>query len=97
MSRTSSPRPLAPVLLTRVITAVALMPLVLGMLFLANDADTMARSEYLGHASTFRDLLVVKASTGIGLGVPADEPHRADVFAGFRSARTAAQGSPHRV
>lgn len=41
-------------------------------LFLANDADTMARSEYLGHAVGIRDLLVVKASTGIGLGVLAD-------------------------
>lgn len=55
---------------------VALAPYLLGVadapLFLANDADTMARSEYLGHASTFRDLLVVKASTGIGLGVLAD-------------------------
>ncbi|HWJ65211.1 MAG TPA: ROK family protein [Nocardioides sp.] len=38
-------------------------------LFLANDADTLARSEYLGHATSFADLLVVKASTGIGLGV----------------------------
>ncbi len=55
---------------------VALAPYLLDVadapLFLANDADTMARSEYLGHASTFRDLLVVKASTGIGLGVLAD-------------------------
>lgn len=41
-------------------------------LFLANDADILARSEYLGHATTIRDLLVVKASTGIGLGVLAD-------------------------
>ena len=41
-------------------------------LLLANDADTLARSEYLGHATTIRDLLVVKASTGIGLGVLAD-------------------------
>lgn len=38
-------------------------------LFLANDADAMARSEYLGHAREYDDLLVVKASTGIGLGV----------------------------
>ncbi|KRA39475.1 ROK family transcriptional regulator [Nocardioides sp. Root614] len=38
-------------------------------LFLANDADTLARSEYLGHAREIRDLLVLKASTGIGLGV----------------------------
>ncbi|KRB78523.1 ROK family transcriptional regulator [Nocardioides sp. Root190] len=41
-------------------------------LFLANDADAMARSEFLGHASSVRDVLVVKASTGIGLGVIAD-------------------------
>ncbi|TNM41876.1 ROK family protein [Nocardioides albidus] len=41
-------------------------------LLIANDADTLARSEYLGHARTIRDLLVVKASTGIGLGVLAD-------------------------
>ncbi|WP_182378107.1 ROK family protein [Nocardioides sp. WS12] len=41
-------------------------------LFLANDADTLARSEYLGHAREIRDLLVLKASTGIGLGVLAD-------------------------
>lgn len=38
-------------------------------LFLANDADTLARSEYLGHATQLRDLLVLKASTGLGLGV----------------------------
>ncbi|AIY20180.2 ROK family protein [Pimelobacter simplex] len=38
-------------------------------LLVANDADTLARSEYLGHAARMRDLLVVKASTGIGLGV----------------------------
>lgn len=41
-------------------------------LFLANDADTLARSEYLGHAREIKDLLVLKASTGIGLGVLAD-------------------------
>ncbi len=41
-------------------------------LFLANDADTLARSEFLGHAREIRDLLVVKASTGLGLGVLAD-------------------------
>ncbi|TWH00928.1 putative NBD/HSP70 family sugar kinase [Nocardioides sp. J9] len=38
-------------------------------ILLANDADTMARSEFLGHATPTDDLLVVKASTGIGLGV----------------------------
>ncbi|GAA3528843.1 ROK family protein [Nocardioides daeguensis] len=40
-------------------------------LFLANDADILARSEYLGHAAQARDLLVLKASTGLGLGVVA--------------------------
>ncbi|WP_435771318.1 ROK family protein [Nocardioides sp. SYSU DS0651] len=38
-------------------------------LLLANDADVLARSEYLGHATSAGDLLVLKASTGIGLGV----------------------------
>ena len=41
-------------------------------LFVANDADILARSEYLGHAAQVRDLLVLKASTGLGLGVVAD-------------------------
>ncbi|THJ02956.1 ROK family protein, partial [Nocardioides sp.] len=41
-------------------------------LFLANDADALARSEFLGHAREIRDLLVLKASTGLGLGVLAD-------------------------
>lgn len=41
-------------------------------LFLANDADTLARSEFLGHAREIKDLLVLKASTGLGLGVLAD-------------------------
>ncbi|WP_408897746.1 ROK family protein [Nocardioides sp. R1-1] len=54
--------PLAPYLV-----AVADAPL-----FLANDADTLARSEFLGHARTIRNLLVLKASTGLGLGVIAD-------------------------
>lgn len=40
--------------------------------FVANDADVLARSELLGHAVTYRDLLVVKASTGLGLGILAD-------------------------
>ncbi|MCX6398332.1 MAG: ROK family protein [Propionibacteriales bacterium] len=52
---------------------IALAPYLSGVadapLFLANDADTLARSEYLGHARDIRDLLVLKASTGIGLGV----------------------------
>jgi predicted NBD/HSP70 family sugar kinase len=41
-------------------------------LFLGNDADILARSEYLGHVMQARDLLVLKASTGLGLGVVAD-------------------------
>ncbi|WP_246060773.1 ROK family transcriptional regulator [Nocardioides dongxiaopingii] len=40
-----------------------------GPTFVANDADVLARSEGLGHAATYRDLLVVKASTGLGLGI----------------------------
>ncbi|MFT4262444.1 MAG: ROK family transcriptional regulator [Nocardioides sp.] len=39
--------------------------------FLANDADTMARAE-LFSGTPYRDLLVVKASTGLGMGVVAD-------------------------
>ena len=38
-------------------------------LYVGNDADVLARSERLGHARTFDDLLVVKASTGLGLGI----------------------------
>ncbi|WP_345463131.1 ROK family protein [Nocardioides marinquilinus] len=37
-----------------------------------NDADVLARSERLGRAAGFADLLVVKASTGLGLGIIAD-------------------------
>lgn len=40
-------------------------------LFLGNDADVMARSEGLGHAQKYDDLMVVKASTGLGLGIVA--------------------------
>ncbi|GAB7003112.1 ROK family transcriptional regulator [Nocardioides sp. AN3] len=39
--------------------------------YLANDADVLARAELFG-GSPYRDLLVVKASTGLGLGVVAD-------------------------
>jgi predicted NBD/HSP70 family sugar kinase len=39
--------------------------------FLANDADVLAHAELFG-GSPYRDLLVVKASTGLGLGVVAD-------------------------
>ena len=38
-------------------------------LFVANDADVLARSERLGAADALRDVLVVKASTGLGLGI----------------------------
>ncbi|WP_346385253.1 ROK family protein [Nocardioides sp.] len=41
-------------------------------LFVGNDADVLARSERLGHAASYDDLLVVKASTGLGLGIIAD-------------------------
>lgn len=41
-------------------------------LFVGNDADVLARSERLGHATSYDDLLVVKASTGLGLGILAD-------------------------
>ena len=40
-------------------------------IFLGNDADVLARSESLGHATTYDDLIVVKASTGLGLGIVA--------------------------
>ncbi len=40
-------------------------------IFLGNDCDVMARSERLGHATTYADLIVVKASTGLGLGIVA--------------------------
>ncbi len=43
-----------------------------GPTFVANDADVLARSERLGHAATYRDLVVVKASTGLGLGILAE-------------------------
>jgi predicted NBD/HSP70 family sugar kinase len=41
-------------------------------LFVANDADVLARSELLGGAGALPDALVVKASTGLGLGIVAD-------------------------
>lgn len=41
-------------------------------LFVDNDANVLALSEVDGHLRTFRDALVVKASTGFGLGVVAD-------------------------
>jgi predicted NBD/HSP70 family sugar kinase len=41
-------------------------------LFVGNDADVLARSEQLGGAGELGDVLVVKASTGLGLGIIAD-------------------------
>ena len=41
-------------------------------LFVANDADILARSELLGGAGSLDDVLVLKASTGIGLGIISD-------------------------
>lgn len=41
-------------------------------IFVGNDADVLARSERMGHAQEFSDLLVVKASTGLGLGIIAE-------------------------
>ncbi|MDN5855841.1 MAG: ROK family protein, partial [Actinomycetia bacterium] len=41
-------------------------------MFVGNDADVLARSERLGHAAHHRNLIVVKASTGLGLGILAD-------------------------
>lgn len=38
-------------------------------LFLSNDADALARSERMGRTGAFEDVLVVKASTGLGLGI----------------------------
>jgi predicted NBD/HSP70 family sugar kinase len=38
-------------------------------LFVGNDADVLARSELLGGAGELGDVLVVKASTGLGLGI----------------------------
>lgn len=41
-------------------------------IFVGNDADVLARSERMGHAQDYSDLLVVKASTGLGLGIIAE-------------------------
>jgi len=40
-------------------------------LFVGNDADVLARAELLGGGSGLDDMLVVKASTGLGLGIVA--------------------------
>src|SRR5215218_4812214 len=54
---------------------VALAPYFEGLvhapLFVGNDADVLARAELLGGASGLDDMLVVKASTGLGLGIVA--------------------------
>ncbi|CUR57509.1 ROK family protein [metagenome] len=41
-------------------------------LFVANDADVLARSERMGRTGMLSDVLVVKASTGLGLGIIAE-------------------------
>ena len=41
-------------------------------LYLTNDTSALARSELFGHGVPSSDMLVVKASTGLGLGVVAD-------------------------
>ncbi|MDF1606050.1 ROK family protein [Nocardioides sp. YIM 152315] len=41
-------------------------------LFAGNDADVLARSELLGRSASLKDVLVVKASTGLGLGIIAE-------------------------
>ena len=41
-------------------------------LFVGNDCDVLARSELLGRPGALRDALVVKASTGLGLGIVAE-------------------------
>ncbi|RHW26400.1 ROK family protein [Nocardioides immobilis] len=40
--------------------------------YVGNDADVLARSERMGHAAQYDDLIVVKASTGLGLGIIAE-------------------------
>jgi len=40
-----------------------------GPVYVSKDADVLARSERLGHARFMDDLLVLKASTGLGLGI----------------------------
>lgn len=48
-----------------------LAPLTDAPLFCDNDANVMALSERRGHLERYRDLVFVKASTGIGVGVVA--------------------------
>lgn len=49
-----------------------LAPVTKAPLFVGNDADVLARSELLGRSAALLDVLVVKASTGLGLGIIAD-------------------------
>ena len=49
-----------------------LAPVTTAPLFAGNDADVLARSELLARSALFKDVLVVKASTGLGLGIIAD-------------------------
>lgn len=51
-------------------------------IFMGNDADVLARSERMGHAQDYSDLLVVKASTGLGLGIISE----GRVVSGYRGA-----------
>jgi predicted NBD/HSP70 family sugar kinase len=46
-----------------------LRPLTPAPIFVDNDANVMALSERRGHLERYRDLLLVKASTGIGVGI----------------------------
>ncbi|MET1061028.1 MAG: ROK family protein [Nocardioides sp.] len=47
-------------------------PLTDAPLVMANDADVLAQSELLARGAVLRDALVVKASTGLGLGIISD-------------------------
>ncbi len=49
-----------------------LAPVTDAPLHVGNDADVLALSERLGHAASYDDLLVLKVSTGLGLGIIAD-------------------------
>jgi len=46
-----------------------LAPITDAPVYVGNDADVLARSERLGQARFLDDLLVLKASTGLGLGI----------------------------
>lgn len=49
-----------------------LAPVTDAPLYVGNDCDVLARAELLGGRADLRDALVVKASTGLGLGIVAD-------------------------